>query len=78
MPPLVHIREEVILQKGTTCYVCGTELHPYEVEIDHTKPRARFKDQTEADRMKHLEPICTSCHRAKTETDLKVLSRMKR
>jgi len=27
------IREEVILQKETTCYVCGTELHPYEVEI---------------------------------------------
>jgi RNA-directed DNA polymerase len=72
------IREEVMLLKGTTCYICGTELHPYEVEIDHaTKPRARFKDKTEADRMKHLQPICTSCHRAKTKTDLKVLSRMR-
>jgi len=71
-------REEVIELKGTTCYVCGTELHPSEVEIDHaTKPRARFKDKTEADRMKHLQPICTSCHRAKTKTDLKVLSRMR-
>ena len=63
------IREEVILQKGTTCYVCGSELHPYEVEIDHaTKPRTWFKDKNEADRMKHLKPICTSCHRAKTNT----------
>jgi Group II intron, maturase-specific domain len=72
------IREEVILLKGTTCYVCGTKLHPYEVEVDHaTKPRERFKDKTEADRMKHLQPICTSCHRAKTKIDLKVLSRMR-
>ena len=71
------LREEVIRLKGTTCYVCGTELHPYEVEIDHMKPRVRFKDKTEADRMKHLQPLCTSCHRAKTKTDLKVLSRMR-
>jgi RNA-directed DNA polymerase len=70
-------REEVILLKGTTCYICGTALHESEVEIDHDKPRARFKDKTEADRMKHLQPICTSCHRAKTKTDLKVLSRMR-
>jgi RNA-directed DNA polymerase len=69
-------REEVILTKGTTCYVCGTILHPSAVEIDHVIPRARFKDPMEADRMKHLQPICTSCHRAKTKSDLKVLSRM--
>ena len=71
------LREEVILLKGTTCYLCGTVLHPSEVEIDHDTPRARFKDKTEADRMKHLQPVCTSCHRAKTKTDLKVLSRMR-
>jgi 5-methylcytosine-specific restriction endonuclease McrA len=70
-------REEVILLKGTTCHICGTELHPSEVEIDHITPRARFKEPTEADRMKHLQPICTSCHRAKTKTDLKVLSRVR-
>jgi 5-methylcytosine-specific restriction endonuclease McrA len=71
------LREEVILLKGTTCYVCGTELHQSEVEIDHSTPRKRYKDPTEADRMKHLQPICTSCHRVKTKTDLKVLSRMR-
>src|SRR5229473_3451859 len=36
-----------------------------------------LKGTTEADRMKHLQPICPSCHRAKTKTDLKVLSRMR-
>lgn len=73
----MDLREEVILTKGTTCYVCGTNLHPSEVEIDHVTPRARFKEPAEADRMKHLQPICTSCHRAKTKTDLKVLSRVR-
>jgi group II intron reverse transcriptase/maturase len=70
-------REETILLKGTTCHTCGVVMHPSEVEIDHIIPRSRFKDLTEADRMKHLQPICTSCHRAKTKTDLKVLSRMR-
>jgi len=73
----MDLREEVMLLKGTTCYLCGTVLHPSEVEIDHDTPRKRFKDQTEADRMKHLQPLCTSCHRAKTKIDLKVLSRMR-
>jgi group II intron reverse transcriptase/maturase len=70
------LRDELIRLKGTTCYVCGTSLHPSEVEVDHIIPRARFKDKTEADRMKQLHPICTSCHRAKTKIDRRVLSRM--
>lgn len=73
----MDLREEVILLKGTTCYICGKNMHPSEVEIDHDTARKRFKDKTEADRMKHLQPLCTSCHRAKTKTDLKVLSRMR-
>jgi RNA-directed DNA polymerase len=72
----IDLREEVIIAKGTTCYICGTKLHASEVEIDHITPRKRFKDSTEADRMKHLQPVCTSCHRAKTKTDRKVQSRM--
>ena len=77
-PGWADVREEVIQLKGTTCYVCGTELHPSEVEVDHaTKPRAMFKDTQEADRMKHLQPVCTSCHRAQTKVDLKVLSRVR-
>jgi RNA-directed DNA polymerase len=79
------LREEVILLKGTICAlnmpdICeskGISLHPSEVEIDHIILRAKFKDPTEADRMGNLQPVCTPCHRAKTTTDLKVLSRMR-
>ncbi|WP_369124972.1 HNH endonuclease, partial [Pseudomonas sp. AH2 (2023)] len=58
------LREDVILTKGTTCALCGTVLHPSEVEIDHTIPRARFKDPPEADSMDNLQILCTPCHRA--------------
>jgi len=79
------LRDDVILTKGTICAlnlpdICeskGNPLHPSEVEIDHVIPRARFKDPKEADRMGNLQPVCTPCHRAKTKTDSKVLSRMR-
>jgi group II intron reverse transcriptase/maturase len=80
------LREEVIQLKGTVCAlnmpdICeskGKPLHPSEVEIDHIIPRKKFKDPTEADRMGNLRPTCTPCHREKTKTDLRVLSRMRR
>jgi RNA-directed DNA polymerase len=79
------LREEMILHKGTVCAlnlpdICeskGKPLHPSEVEMDHIIPRRKFKDPREADRMGNLQPVCTPCHRAKTKTDLKVLSRMR-
>ena len=37
----------------------GSDLRE-EVEVDHILPRAGFKDPTEVDRMKHLQPIWPS------------------
>ena len=78
------LREEMIFLKGTVCAIqgpmCinqGKPLHPSEVEMDHIIPRAKFKDPKEADRMDNLQLVCTPCHRAKTKSDLKVLSRMR-
>ena len=80
----MDLREEMILLKGTICAInepdiCesrGKPLHPSEVEADHIILRKRFKNPKEADYMGNLQPACTPCHRAKTKTDLKVLSRM--
>jgi len=44
---------------------------------DHIKAYARFKNPEDADRMDNMQVLCTDCHRAKTKTDLKVLSRMR-
>jgi len=80
-----EVREEAILLKGTVCAlhlpdICeskGKPLHPSEVIVDHITPRAKFKDPMEADRMENLQILCTPCNRAKTQADLKVLSRMR-
>ncbi len=70
-------RKEVLLRDGPICAKCGEIVHPSELQMDHIRSRARFKDPTEADSMDNLQLLCTPCHRAKTETDLKVLSRMR-
>jgi 5-methylcytosine-specific restriction endonuclease McrA len=73
----MDLREEVILRDGPTCKRCGNTFHPSEVQVDHTIPRTRFKNPLDADRLDNLQVLCTVCHRAKTKTDLKVLSRVR-
>jgi 5-methylcytosine-specific restriction endonuclease McrA len=73
----MDLREEALLRNGPICAQCKQPHHPYEVQVDHIIPRAKFKDPTDADRLENLQVLCTDCHRAKTKTDLKVLSRMR-
>jgi RNA-directed DNA polymerase len=70
-------REEVILRDGPICAWCKKEFHPFEVQVDHIKPRARFKNPEDADRLENQQVLCTTHHRAKTKTDQEVLSRMR-
>ena len=69
-------REEVLLRDGPTCAICKKIFHPSELEIDHIIARKRFKNLVDADRLENLQVLCTTCHRAKTKSDLKVESRM--
>jgi hypothetical protein len=80
----MDLREEVIARKGTICAINGPDcesrgipLHPSEAVMDHITPRRKFRNPKDADRMENLQILCTNCHRAKTKTDLKVLSRMR-
>jgi len=71
------LRDEVILRDGPICAWCKKEFHPSEVQVDHIKARARCRNPEDADRMPNMQVLCTTHHRAKTKTDLKVLSRMR-
>ena len=73
----MDLREETLLRDGPTCAVCRKTFHPSEVHVDHIIPRARFKDPTDADTLDNQQVLCTDHHRAKTKTDLKVLSRVR-
>jgi group II intron reverse transcriptase/maturase len=76
-PGIMDRREEVLLRDGPICRMCNCTFNPYEVYVDHIIPRARFKNRTMADRLENQQVLCHECHRAKTKTDLKVLSRMR-
>ena len=71
------LREEILLRDGPICAVCKQKFHPSEVQVDHIIPYARFKDLQAADCLENLQVLCTEHHRAKTKTDLKVLSRVR-
>ena len=73
----LDLREEVIDRQGAICRRCGHGPFAYdEVMVDHIIPRKQFKDKKKADSMDNLQMLCLPCHRAKTKTDLKVLSRI--
>src|SRR5262249_18055883 len=65
----MDLREEVLLRDGPICAECKQTFHPFEIQVDHITPRARFKDPTDADHLVNLQVLCTKCHRAKTKTD---------
>jgi RNA-directed DNA polymerase len=71
-------REEVLLRDGPICAACKGTFHESEVHADHIVLRAKFKDPLEADHLDNYQILCNNCHRAKTESDLKTLSRMRR
>src|SRR5438128_2070235 len=71
------LREEVLLRDGPICAWCKKACNLWEVQVDHIKPYARFKQPEDADRLENLQVLCTEHHRAKTKTDLKVLSRVR-
>jgi group II intron reverse transcriptase/maturase len=73
----MDLREEHILQKGPICAKCKKVCHPTEVQLDHIRARQRFKYPENADTLENTQLLCTECHRAKTKTDRKVLSRMR-
>jgi 5-methylcytosine-specific restriction endonuclease McrA len=73
----MDLREETLLRDGPICAKCGKTHHLSEVHVDHIKARHWFKNPTDADTLDNMQVLCTDCHRAKTKTDLKVLSRMR-
>ena len=74
----MDIREEILLRDGSICAACGGTFHESEVYVDHIVLRAKFKDPREADHLENQQILCHECHRVKTESDLKTLSRMRR
>ena len=70
-------RDLVLERDGTACALCGRTFSPWELELDHRKPVARFQRVKDAEYPENLQMLCTSCHRNKTRQDRQVLSRVR-
>src|SRR6266571_327928 len=53
----MDLREEVLLRNGSICATCKQNFYPYEVQVDHITPRARFKNPADADRLENLQVL---------------------
>src|SRR5262249_28999599 len=71
------LREELLLRDGPICAWCKKAFNPWEVQVDHIKPYARFKRHAETDRLAKLQSHCTEDNRARPTTHRKVLSRVR-
>jgi hypothetical protein len=71
------LRDSVLERDNHTCQRCGTRLPPWKAQVDHIKPRNRFKRREDADTQENLHTLCYPCHQQKTQTDQRVLSRVR-
>ena len=62
------IREAVFIEKGNSCELCGInreqskEKYGCDLHIDHITPWHEFEDESMANRIDNLRPLCVSCH----------------
>jgi 5-methylcytosine-specific restriction endonuclease McrA len=64
-----------MLAKGNGNLVNGPQSIPQ--TNTGTSTACSVMNPLDADRLENLQVLCTDCHRAKTKTDLKVLSRVR-
>lgn len=64
------LKRKLLAELGTHCAQCGQDMPVKQLELDHIKPVARFKNRQAANRLDNLQLLCETCHKQKTELDL--------
>lgn len=76
-PGTEDLRPVVLARDGYICQMCGKGLTPTTYEMDHIKPFRRFKIPVEANTLENLWVLCLDCHRAKSDAERRMESRMR-
>ncbi len=76
-PGTEDLRPLILARDGMVCQICGVAVIPSRYQIDHIKPVKRFKIPVEANRPDNLWVLCLTCHKAKTEAERRMESRMR-
>lgn len=70
-------RLEILERDGYSCKNCGAKVSELEAQVDHIKPRRRFKRPENADKPENLWTLCYPCHEVKTKLDRQGESRVR-
>jgi group II intron reverse transcriptase/maturase len=75
-PGMADLRRQVMERDGMTCRLCKTPVTPETCQVDHIIRYSRFKRPVNANRLGNLWTLCIPCHRAKTESERRMESRV--
>jgi RNA-directed DNA polymerase len=75
-PGSTDLRLVVIQRDEHRCCNCGESVTNATCQVDHKRPRSRFKRPEDADCLDNLWTLCIPCHERKTETDRQTESRV--
>jgi group II intron reverse transcriptase/maturase len=71
-------RKDELFTRRQSCNNCGKPLSfIFQAELDHKKPRLKFKRPENADYPANQQILCIPCHKLKTSHDQRVLSRVR-
>ena len=70
-------RPEILERDGYTCQKCGASVTEIEAQVDHIKPRSRYKRPEAADMRENCWTLCYPCHIQKTQFDRQVERRVR-
>jgi len=74
-PGMADSKESVYIRDLGKCGRCGQYVPWKQAHVDHIKPRATFKDKTQADVMGNLWILHDiPCHQEKTKQDLQAVT----
>jgi group II intron reverse transcriptase/maturase len=74
-PGMADRKESVYIRDSGKCGRCGQYVPWQQAHVDHIKPRATFKDKTQADVLENLWILHdTPCHQEKTKQDLQAVA----
>jgi RNA-directed DNA polymerase len=75
-PGITDLRWLVLCRDLYRCRNCGREVTEDTAEVDHIRPVRRYRRPIDANVKGNLQTLCIECHRAKTQTDRQMESRM--
>ena len=76
-PGMADLRPLILERDHYTCKNCGITFAEAELQVDHIRPVRRFKQPVDANVEGNLQTLCITCHKAKTQSDRQVESRVR-